>query len=174
MAITNAVTTTSSVSWRVKDTSVDTNRYYDDQGQFLYSKSFTDGSGSLGGINQKWHNRWTLESGLDTTLNLTALSSNLFSTSITQSFTGIKNFLVINNSTGVGYRVSVLATGTDAAINLFDGGSGNLIIHPNSAFHKTIWTSGINVTADNKNVIFRDIGGLGATISVFFAGTSGI
>lgn len=175
MALSNSVTTTSSVSWRVKDTSTsDSNRFFDDQGQFIFSKNFSDGSGALGEVNQKWHNKWTLSSGEDTTLDLTSLSTTLFSTSITQSFTGIKDFLLLNNSTGVNYKVSVAATGSNGFTNLFNGESGNLVIYPNSVMHYTAWTSGWNVTADNKELTVRDIGGQGAEVSMFLAGTSGI
>ena len=175
MAITNAVTTTSSVSWQVKDSDPnDDNKFFDDQGQFLYSKAFVDGSGSLGGINLKYSNRLILTSGVDTTLDLTALTTNLFSEQITTTFTGVKDFLIINNSTGVNNTISVLSTGTNAFTSMWNNGSGNLVITPNSALHFTAYTSGWNVGADNKNLIIRDLGGQGSDTSIFFAGTSGI
>ena len=175
MAITTSVTTTSSVSWSIRDTPVaaNTTTYFDDKGSILLSKNYTDGSGAVGEVNTKWDNTFTLGSGLDTTLDVTALTSTVFGETITQTFTGIKDFLVKNNETGVNSRISILATGTNAFNNIFDGGSGNLIVHPSSAYHRIIWVSGINVSADNKNLIVRDVGGQGASVSVFLAGTSG-
>lgn len=174
MAITTAVTTTSSVSWTIKDVSVNNNNnYYNDIGQGLYSVNFVDGSGSLGGVNLKYNKRWSLVSGEDTTFDLTNLTEDLFGTQITKSMTGLKDCLLLNHETGVNSRISVLSTGTNSFTNLFDGGSGNLIVHPKSAFHRTIWTSGINVTADNKNLIIRDVGGMGADVQIVLVGTSG-
>lgn len=174
MAITTAVTTTSSVSWQTKDTSAnDSNKFFDNQGQFLYSKAFTQGSGSLGEIDLQWADRFTLTSGVDTTLDLQNLSTSMFSTSIASTFTGIKDFLVVNNTTGVNSKISVLSTGTNAFTAVWNNGSGNLEIMPNSVLHFTAYTSGWAVTNINRNLIVRDLGGQGSDVSVFFAGTSG-
>lgn len=174
MAITTAVTTTSSASWRTKDVSAnDSNKFFDDQGQFLYSKAFTQGSGSIGEINLQWADRFTLISGVDTTLDLQNLSTSMFSTSITSSFTGLKDCLVVNNTTGVNSKISILSTGVNAFTTMWNNGSGNLEVMPNSALHFTAYTSGWAVTNINRNLIVRDLGGQGANLSIFFAGTSG-
>lgn len=97
------------------------------------SSSYSYGSGN-NQINNGVSITGTLSSGQSTRFDLTSISQNTFNSNQSISFTGIKHISVYNKSDTDGYEFTVMATGTNACTNLFNGGSGNLLIKPYSSF----------------------------------------
>lgn len=129
--------------------------------------SFSHGSGE-GQINAAVQNTGILSSGGFVNIDLSAVSKNILGYTSTASFTGIKGFCLVNNSTSRNSNIAIRATGTNAFTNLFNGGSGNLLVKPSAGF-VYIDPYGIPVSTGNKNIQIFDIGGSGAsyTYSVF-------
>jgi hypothetical protein len=97
------------------------------------SSSYSYGSGN-NQINNGVSITGTLSSGQSTRFDLTSISQNTFNSNQSIPFTGIKHISVYNKSDTDGYEFTVMATGTNACTNLFNGGSGNLLIKPYSSF----------------------------------------
>src|SRR6056300_557591 len=76
----------------------------------------------------------TLNSGVSTQVDLYSLDQKTISSTQSIQFTGIKNITIFNNSTTEGYDFAIQATGSNACTNLFNGGSGNLLVKPYSFF----------------------------------------
>ena len=99
-----------------------------------------------------------LASGASTQIDLYSLSQTSFDTTTNVVFTGIKNFTVYNESTTEGYDFAVQATGTNACVNLFNGGSGNLLVKPYSAFTYNDPFTGVSVGSSQRYVQLADQG----------------
>lgn len=129
--------------------------------------SFIYGSGE-GQINAAVQNTGILSSGSFINIDLRSVPKNILGYTSTVSFTGIKGFCLVNNSTSRNSNIAIRATGTNAFTNLFNGGSGNLLVKPSAGFIY-IDPYGIPVSTGNKNIQIFDIGGSGAsyTYSVF-------
>ena len=172
MAIVTAVTASAGASFNKKDTDpLNVNKFFQDVGTFLYAKNFTDGTGN-NSVNTFFHNKIALASGADTTLNLQSLTQNLFNTTISISFTGVKQIFLQNTATGVGQNLHLLSTGTNSNSNIFNG-SGNFIVYPESVFQLTNFVSGWPITNNTNNIILRNAGNVLTTGNFFLAGTSG-
>jgi len=65
---------------------------------------------------------------------------------------------VYNESTTEGYDFAVQATGTNACKNLFNGGSGNLLVKPYSAFTYNDPFTGASVGSSQRYVQLADQG----------------
>lgn len=129
--------------------------------------AFVYGSGE-GQINAAVQNTGILSSGGFVNIDLTAVSKTILGYNSTISFTGVKAFCLVNDSSGRNKDIAIRATGTNAFTNLFNGGSGNMLVKPSAGFIY-IDPYGIPVTSGNKNIQIFDIGGSGAsyTYSVF-------
>ena len=99
-----------------------------------------------------------LSSGQSTQIDLYSLSQTSFVATTNVVFTGVKNFTVYNESTTEGYDFSVQATGTNACTNVFNGGSGNLLVKPYSAFTYNDPFGGANVSSSQRYVYLADQG----------------
>jgi len=173
MAITTAVTTASSVSYQQNDIdSANSNKYFRDIGSYQYTKNYEDAASGLGAVNSIWHDRLSI-SGTKQILDLQNLTTTLFGFSITETFTGVKDVYIENSTTGIGRNINLHSTGTLGWTNLWDGGSGNITLRPNSCFHLNNW-AGWNVTNINRELTIEDMSGSGITTNIFFAGLSGI
>jgi hypothetical protein len=93
-----------------------------------------------------------LTSGTSTIIDLYGINQSTFNSTQTIQFTGVKNFNVYNTSTSGGYDFLVRATGSDACTNLFNGGSGNLLVKPYSSFSYNDRYTGFEVNASNRYV----------------------
>ncbi len=172
MAITTAVTPSAGASWNKKDIDpLNPNAFLNDVGTFLYAKNFTDGTGN-NSVNTFFHNRIAITSGADVSIDLQNLTQSVFDSSVTITFTGIKQFFVQNATTTPGQNLHVLSTGTNSNSNILNG-SGNFIVYPDSVFQLTNFVSGWPITNITKNMILRNAGNLTTTANLFLAGTSG-
>lgn len=74
------------------------------------------------------------------------------------TFSKIKNFTVQNLDTQEGYDFTVVAAGSNACTNLFNGGSGNLMVKPYSNFSYNDPYSGFSVDTTQRYVTLSDLG----------------
>ena len=174
MAITRSVTTASSTSWNETDVSaVSSSNEFKDVGSYQYAKNYIDSSSGNSAVDVIWHDRLSI-SGTKTTLDLQALTSKLFSTSITKSLSGLKDLYIENSTTGLGRTANIHMTGIFGLTGLVNGGSGNLTIYPGSHLHYNNFLVGWLVSTGNKEITISDDSGSGVVIDVFLCGTSGI
>lgn len=99
-----------------------------------------------------------LTPGQSSQIDLHAISQLSFNATNTVVFTGVKNFSVYNESTTKGYDFAVQATGSNACTNLFNGGSGNLLVKPYSAFTYNDPYTGCIVNSSQRYIQLADKG----------------
>jgi hypothetical protein len=131
--------------------------------------SYTYGSGNLE-INAGVKNTGVLPSGGATIVDLQHMSNTTFGVTSTVAFTGVKNVTVYNTSTVQNKDINIRATGSGAFTNLFNGGSGNLLVKPYSSFSYSDPYS-LTVTGSQKNISLFDVSGSGATYEICILGT---
>jgi hypothetical protein len=130
--------------------------------------AYTYGSGNFE-INAGVKNTGVLPSGGATIVDLASMSSTSFGIISTVAFTGVKNVTVYNTSTVQNRDINIIATGSNAFTNLFNGGSGNLLIKPYSSFSYSD-PYGLAVTGSQKNISLFDVSGSGATYEICVLG----
>ena len=121
------------------------------------SVSYTYGTG-VNKINNAISITGILSSGGRATIDLYSIPQTTFNTVQNVQFTGVKNFSIHNLSTTGGYDFSIRATGTNACTNLFNGGSGNLLVKPYSTFSYNDPFSGFVVSTSQRYVYLQDAG----------------
>lgn len=132
------------------------------------SNSFTYGSGS-NQITNAVAVTGTLTSGGSVQIDLYNISQTTFSSTQSVQFTGVKNFTVYNTSSTRGYDFTIRATGTSACTNLFNGGSGNLLVKPYSIFTQNDPYDGFVVSASQRYIYLNDRGS-GVSYKLFVLG----
>ena len=132
------------------------------------SRAYTYGSGNFE-INAGVKNTGVLPSGGATIVDIASMSSTSFGITSTVAFTGVKNVTVYNTSTVKNRDINIRATGSNAFTNLFNGGSGNLLIKPYSSFSYSD-PYGLAVTGSQKNISLFDVSGSGATYEICVLG----
>ena len=110
-----------------------------------------------------------LSSGVSSTIDLYALDQKTINSTQTIQFTGIKSIAILNNSTTEGYYFAIQATGSNACTNLFNGGSGNLLVKPYSFFSYNDPYSGF-VVSPSQRYIYLDDHGSGVNYKIFVFG----
>lgn len=111
----------------------------------------------------------TLPSGGSTQIDLYSIDQTTFGTTQSIAFTGIKNFTLQNTSRTKGYDFTVAATGGSACTNLFNGGSGNLLVKPYSDFSYNDPFDGFVVNSSQRYVYLNDAGS-GVSYKLFVLG----
>lgn len=99
-----------------------------------------------------------LSSGLSSLIDLTAIPQKTIGSTQNVAFTGIKHLSVYNKSETNGYNFTVCATGTNAFTNVFNGGSGNLMVKPLSSFSINSPVDAIPVSGTQKYLFLKDTG----------------
>jgi hypothetical protein len=134
------------------------------------SSTYTYGSGSNLIVNAV-SITGALPSGGRAIIDLYSIPQTTFRTTQNVVFTGVKNFTVFNTSTSQGYDLIVRATGSNSCTNLFNAGSGNLVVKPYSVHTYNDPYSGFIVSTGQRFVQLIDRGS-GASYKVFVLGMS--
>jgi hypothetical protein len=132
------------------------------------SRAYTYGSGDFE-IDAAIKSTGVLPSGGSVVLNLNAMTNTSFGITSTVAFSGIKTVTVYNRSTVKNRDISIRATGSNAFTNLFNGGSGNLLIKPYSSFTYNDPYK-LSVSSTQKNISLFDVSGSGATYEICVLG----
>ena len=121
------------------------------------SKSYTYGTGN-NQINNAVSVTGQLTAGESTQIDLQALTKTQFGANTSINFAKIKHISVYNQDTTEGSDLVVNATGVSACTNLFNGGSGNLMIKPYSSFSYNDPFTGVTVGASQRYLYLNDQG----------------
>lgn len=113
-----------------------------------------------------------LSSGGYVNIDLTSIEKDAFNVDGVAQFSGVRFIGIVNDSTPSGYNISVTATGSNAFTPLFNGGSGNLLINPMSAFSYNHPYGSLRTSTSSKDIQLNDVGGSGASYSVIVLGDS--
>lgn len=132
------------------------------------NRAYTYGSGSFE-IDGAVKTTGILPSGGSVILDVTAMSNTSFGITSTVAFSGIKTITVYNTSTVQNRDINIRATGSNAFTNIFNGGSGNLLIKPYSSFtYNDPYKLATSPT--QKNISLFDVSGSGATYEICILG----
>jgi len=132
------------------------------------TNSFTYGSGTMQ-ITNAVSVTGAIPSGGFTRIDLYSIPQTTFNYTQNISFTGVKNFSIQNLATTEGSDFAITATGTNACTNLFNGGSGNLLVKPYSGFSYNDPHTGITVSASKRYLYLNDAGS-GVNYKLFILG----
>ena len=120
---------------------------------------FTYGSG-VSQINAAVQGSGAIAASGRNTLDLTSISKTFLGYTTTVTFSGIKALTIANLATESGRDIRITATGTGAFTNLFNGGSGNILIKPYGSYIYTDpWKT--PVSSGQKNIQLHDVYGSG-------------
>lgn len=109
------------------------------------------------------------ESGISR-IDLYSMPQTTFKFSQNIQFTGVKYISVYNTDSTEGSDFTVCATGANACTNLFNGGSGNLLVKPQSSFSYNDQFSGFTVSTSQRYVYLNDSNGSGVSYKIFVLG----
>lgn len=168
MAITSTTTFLNSLSYSFTQTDTGTAR--SESETVFASCPYTYGSGNFE-VNLATVVTGVLPSGGSVTIDLTAVSKTYLGLTTSVGFSGIKGIIISNKSANSGWNMSVAATGSNPMTDIFNGGSGNLMIYPYSSFSFNN-PYGIRTSSTKKNITIRDVAGSGAYYSVGIIGTN--
>ena len=132
------------------------------------SRAYTYGSGDFE-IDAAVKTTGVLPSGGASIFDLTAMTNTAFGITSTVAFSGVKTVTVFNTSTVKGRDINIRATGSNAFTNLFNGGSGNLLIKPYSSFTYNNPYE-LQTSSTQKNISLFDVSGSGATYEICVLG----
>lgn len=136
------------------------------------SKNLTDGTGALN-INYGVISSGNIPSGGKSYFDFRALEKKVFDLNTTVQFNQIKSIIFENRETSSGINYTIYATGSLALTDLFNGGSGNLILRPRATHIYSDITGGVVVDGTNREVVLDDVDGSGAAFTMLVVGTTG-
>lgn len=137
-----------------------------------YSTTLTDGTGSRQ-INYGVVASGILPSGGKQYFNFSGLEKVIFDLSLTVQFSKIKGIVVENRETVYGWDINIHATGSNALTEIFNGGSGNLLIKPYATYQYADPISGAIVDGSNRELTLEDVCGSGAEWRMVVVGVTG-
>lgn len=168
MATTIEASLSYSPYFYVKESSGNYVNTYNDNDQAI--ANFTYGSG-VSQIDAAIKATGLIPSGGTQQLDLTSISRTLFGVTYTVPFSGIKAIQVNNLATSSGLDLNIRATGSNAFTNLFNGGSGNLLIKPYSAFAYSDPYGSLRTSPTQRLISIRNTSNSGVNYSVTVMGT---
>ena len=101
-----------------------------------------------------------------------AIGKEFFGVQSNVQFSKVKSIVIENNSTQYGFDFDLIATGTNALTEMFNGGSGNLPVKPYGTYMYTDAISGVIVDGTNKDLAIHDAGS-GADWTLIVVGVTG-
>lgn len=111
-----------------------------------------------------------LNSGESLVFDLQAFPAEVFGISYDVNFSKIKCITIQNSSTYQGSDLSIRATGVNPLDDIFNGGSGNILVKPYSSYIYNDPYGGITISGSNSKISLHDHGGSGAGYSITILG----
>lgn len=155
MATTATVTLSSDINYSVvaEEDSNNINRY---QNALDYALTYNYGTGipdtgsiQYSRVNLFVHSSGHISGGEQVAIDFTSYNKYTLGSNYTLDFDELKGIVIENQNSGTGEILHVVATGTNAFTNIFNGGSGNLAINPLGTYMYTD-IHGTDVTTTNK------------------------
>ena len=112
---------------------------YNYQLNYSLTAGYGTGNPSQTGVTFTQNNIFAFNSGTvpannSVPLDFNALNASNLGSDYTFNFDKIKGVIIHNQETGVGNILTINATGSDGYTGIFNGGTGNLQIHPEGTF----------------------------------------
>jgi len=157
MATTATVTVSSDIAYTVVD-EIDANNVNRYSRALDYSLIYNYGTGVIGTgsgspsnsqVNLFVTSSGHVSGGEQVIIDFKSYNKYTLGSNYTLEFDELKGIVVENNSSGTGMSLNLVATGTDAFTNIFNGGSGNMQIHPLGTYMYTD-LYGTQVETNNK------------------------
>tara|TARA_R100001377_G_scaffold22185_1_gene11888 strand:- start:7787 stop:8353 length:567 start_codon:yes stop_codon:yes gene_type:complete len=152
MTINTTATVSTDIIFQQQDT---TSTSFDNrQGSLGFSLGLVSGTGALiRQIDAVYSlQEYIVASGDQLKLDFTNLSQPIWGSTFNVSFTGVKSLAIYNHNTGIGQQISIRATGANPFDEIFNEGSGNLLIKPTSSYIYSDPNHGLLVNSSNKNL----------------------
>lgn len=160
MAINTTATISTDIIFQQQDT---TNTSFDNrQGSLGFSLGLVSGTGALvRQIDAVYSLQdYILASGAVLNLDFNNLSQPIWGSNFSVAFTGIKSLAIYNHNTGIGQQIVVRASGANPLDEIFNGGSGNILIKPASSYIYSDPNHGVLVDSSNKNLYICNTSGI--------------
>ena len=157
MATTATVTVSSDIAYTVVD-EIDANNINRYARSLDYSLVYNYGTGVIGTgsgspsnsqVNLFVASSGHISGGQQAVIDFRAYNKYTLGSNYTLEFDELKGLVVENNNSGTGMVLNLVATGTNAFTNIFNGGSGNMNINPLGTYMYTD-LYGTQVTDSNK------------------------
>jgi len=158
MAVTASATPSLNISYRLSQTSRKLTAH--EEASIGYTAfSFGDGTG-IGGVNFGLRQTGLLPSGGSISIDLQSITKHLFNTGINVNFSDVKGVIFTNSSTtdsATPPYFNIVASGVDGFSGLFNSGSGDIRLRPQSTWSLTNY-QGISTGPTDKKVSLIDSG----------------
>lgn len=157
MPINTTATLSADIIFQQQDTT--DNSFDNRQGSVGYSLGLPSGTGAkVKEIDAVFSLQdYILKSGETLQLNFMDLKQKIVGSTFDMAFTGIKSLAVYNQNTGIGEQVVIRASGSNALKEIFNGGTGNVLVKPISTYVYSDPNFGITVNASNKNLYIANV-----------------
>lgn len=173
----STVTISSDIAFSVRE--VESNSNFNSYADSLnYILTFNHGTGIPGqsGVTNSQVNVYVKSTGTiaasgSATMDLTAYKKYTLGQEYTVSFTTVKGIVIENLATGIGQKLYVTATGSNAWTVPFNGGSGNIPINPYSTY-QYLDPYGATVSASSKYLQIHNLSSTGIGFEVIVVGTN--
>ena len=133
-----------------------------------YQELFTSGTGA-GQVSSVFYTTGTLTAAETKQFDLFSLTRSVFGASLTTNFSGskVKVINITNISTGAGYIMNLLVTGTSPFTMNFLGSSSGIVLYPDS-YHTAINLTGFSITTGNRYFYLKNTisSGIGYQVSI--------
>jgi hypothetical protein len=143
-----------------------------DLGAIKSDTTLTQGTGNSQCDSVFHATRSVASSGSDL-LDLQALSFTLFDKQGTINFHNVKGISIRNPGEETNYILNVIATGSNAFTDPFNGGSGNIPIYPTSDILLSNPIVGWSIDSTHKNISIRNTAPTGLTYEICVVGVTG-
>jgi hypothetical protein len=118
------------------------------------------------------YNQVELDVGEKAYLNFQSLTKPILDAETTISFSTVKALGIFNEESNYGRDVSVQATG-NGLTDIFNGGTGNVLIKPKGVYQYFDIISGIDISASNRDLQIANMSATGITVSYSVIGITG-
>jgi hypothetical protein len=105
-------------------------------------------------------------------LDMQALTKPILDSETTINFTTVKAIGVFNEAEVYGRDIAVQATG-NGLTDIFNGGTGNILVKPQGVYQHFDVISGISITAGNSDLQLLNLSATGVTVSYTVVGITG-
>lgn len=170
MADTLAVNLKASVDWLFKET-LDLSSVAD-VSSLVYQAPLADGT-AADLADKIWHDQMaSIAAAATTALDLTALTSTIFGSSVTINFAKVKAILIVNLATVAGEKLQIDTTVANGFTSITGGAAGKIEIGPDSACLLCNKKDGWATSGANKVLGIKNVGAAAQTPKIVIVGTS--
>lgn len=168
------IQTTANISADISYTIVDNSngQTFSENGSLGYRCDLVSGTG-VSGINAVSFLSGILNSGESYRLDLQAIPKYIFGSAYNVNFLRLKSVAIENKATVSGQDISIRATGSNAFTNIFNSGSGNVLVKPKAVYMYSDPLGALPVSVSQRYLYLRNNSNSGLPYKIILAGVSG-